>query len=181
MSQPVVDPTPEVQPTQAPTEQQPPTETVESLAEKLAAAQAEADKWKGFSRTNEDRAKANAEAARKLKEIEDRDLSELQKAQRDLAAATTRAEAAEKAHLRSQVALAKGIPADLVDTLSGGTLDELNSHADRLIAWRAAAAPVAPPQPRPDPSQGAQPLSQTAAADAEYEQFRGHLFPTHQQ
>ena len=55
------DPTP-------PADPQPPTETVESLMEKLTAATAEAEKWKGFSRTHEDRAKANAEAA----EVRDR-------------------------------------------------------------------------------------------------------------
>ena len=143
--------------------------------------QAEAEKWKGITLKAEARANANADAARKLKEIEDRDLSDLQKAQRDLAEATTRAEAAEKAHMRSQVALAKGIPADLVDTLSGGTLDELNSHADRLLAWRGSVAPPVPPQPKPDPSQGAQPLSGQAAEDAEYAKYRAELFPSYHQ
>lgn len=175
---------PQLDPTDPPADQHPPAETVESLMEKLSAATAEAEKWKGFSRQNEDRAKANAEAARKLKEIEDRDLSELQKAQRDLAEAQERASNAERAALRSQVALGKGIPPELVDALAGSTAEELSAHADRLLAWRGTPTPpLAPPatQPRPDASQGAQPLPDTSADDATYEQYKQFIFPSHQQ
>jgi hypothetical protein len=56
------------------------------------------------------KAQENAEAARKLKEIEDRDLSELQKAQRDREEALTRLQAIEREALRNRVALAKGLP-----------------------------------------------------------------------
>ena len=142
---------------------------------------AEAEKWKAFSRQHEDRARANAEAAKRLKEIEDRDLSELQKAQRDIEEYRQRAETAERAALRNQVALAKGIPADLVDTLAGATAEELTAHADRLLAWRGSVAPAPVPQPKPDPGQGAQPLSGQAAEDAEYAKYKAELFPSYQQ
>lgn len=177
LSQPVVEPTPET----PATEQQPPEAPA---AQPETDWKAEAEKWKQYSRQNEDRAKANADAAKRLKEIEDRDLSELQKAQRDLAEVQARAEKAERAALRSQVALDKGIPADLVETLSGATLEELTSHADRLLAWRAAATPAASAptsQPRPDASQGAQALTPEAEIDAAYAPFRARLFPSHQQ
>lgn len=50
---------------------------------------AEVEKWKALSRKNEDRAKANAEKAKKLDEIEEANKTEIEKA-------TSRAEEAEK-------------------------------------------------------------------------------------
>lgn len=171
MTQPEVDP---VTPEPTATDPQPPAETVESLMEKLAAASAEAEKWKGFSRTNEDRAKANAEAARKLKEIEDRELPELERYKRSVQELTQRAEQAERTALRAQVASDKGIPANLVAQLTGGTLDELNAAADALLAWRGQQAPAPVPQPRPDPSQGAQPGA-IDSDEALWQQYQPHV------
>lgn len=144
-------------------------------AERLAA---EAEKWKGYSRTHEDRSKANAEAARKLKEIEDREVPELERYKRDLAELQERAEKAERTALRAQVASDKGIPANLVAQLTGGTLEELTAAADALLAWRGTVAPVATSQPKPDTSQGAQPVSESAANDALYQQYKQHILPS---
>lgn len=141
---------------------------------------AEAEKWKTFSRQNEERAKANAAAAQKLKEIEDRDLSELQRAQKQVEELSARAAAAERAQLRSSVALAKGLPAEVVGALVGDTAEELTAHADALLAWRGNAAPAPVPQPKPDASQGAQPLSPTAAEDADFAQYWAKLRPSNQ-
>jgi len=129
-----------------------PTETVEH--------------WKAMAREQERRAKANAEAAKRLQEIEDRDLSELQKAQRAAEQATSRLAEIEQTTIRQRVALEKGVPAALVGRLMGATEDELAADADALLALIKA-----PTSPRPDPGQGARPTSPTAEADAEYERF----------
>lgn len=164
----------------APAPQNAPAETVEQLTERLAAAVAEAEKWKGFSRKHEDNAKANAEAARELKEIKDRELPELDRYKRSVEELTRRAEQAERLALRAQVASDKGIPANLVAKLTGGTLDELNAAADELLAWRGNQAPPPPVQPQPDMSQGAQQVPGSVSEDAEYEQYKQFLFPSQQ-
>ena len=61
-----------------------------TLEEQLAAALADAEKWKGLSRKNEERAASNAEKAKKFDEHEEANKTELEKVQ-------ARAEAAEKA------------------------------------------------------------------------------------
>lgn len=179
MTEPVAETTPEVAPQETPEQG--------ATAEQEKDWAAEAAKWKATSLKIEARAnaaaaeaKANAQAAQRLREIEDRDLSDLQRAQKELEDLRTRADVAEKTALRQQVALDKGIPANLALKLTGGTLDELSAAADELIAWRNAAAPVVPPAPKPDPSQGAQAQPAGALEDAEWEQFRAHVFPNHQ-
>jgi hypothetical protein len=132
------------------------------------------DFWKRKAREQEDRAKANAEAAKRLKEIEDRDLSELQKAQRDREEALARLQEVEREAIRNRVALAKGLPAEIAATLNGSNEEELAAHADRLIAWRGNQPP---PTPRPDLGQGARPTSPDQEADIEYQQFAKQLFP----
>lgn len=97
--------------------------------------------------------KANKEAEQhrlKLRESEERDLSEMEKIQR-------RAEKAEKDladlqanALKQRVALDKGLPASLVPRLQGSTEEELAADADELLTLVKA-----PTTPKPDPSQGA--------------------------
>lgn len=146
-------------------EPQKPTETVEF--------------WKQQARTNEQRAKDNAAAAQELQKIKDRDLTDLQLAQRERDEAKARAEKLERTSLQQQVALEKGIPADLVGSLSGNTAEELAAHADRLLAWRGTPTPPPVPQPQPDFSQGGRPLEGAAVTDAEFEAHRSLLFPNH--
>lgn len=69
----------------------------------------------------------------RVKEFEDREKTEaqkqqeaLEKAQRELAELTV-------AKTRAEVAAAKGVPVEL---LSGGTAEEVEAAAERLIAWR---------------------------------------------
>ena len=114
------------------------------------------------------KAQENAEAAKRLKEIEDRDLSELQKAQRDREEALARLQEIEKEAVRNRVALAKGLPAEIAATLNGSNEEELAAHADRLIAWRAN---VPPTTPRPDPGQGPRPTTPQGEEDAEYARY----------
>ena len=93
--------------------------------------------------------KSAADLKAKLDQIEQANLSELEKAQ--LAAKTAQDELAAltRQNLRNSVALAKGVPADLAEFLTGDTEDELNAKADTLLARLNA-----PTTPRPDLSQG---------------------------
>lgn len=114
--------------------------------------------------------KANKEAEalrRRLKEFEDRDLSELDKARRDAEDATRQLAEYERTTLRQRVALEKGVPLALVDRLQGSNEEEVAADADSLLALMNRQ----PAAPRPDPTQGTQPPSPADAADAEYYSF----------
>lgn len=110
---------------------------------------AEAEKWKKFSRTWEDRAKENEEAQRRLAEIEDAGKSELEKLQAQLKAdaervaeAEKRAEAAEKARLRTDVALEFGISKEDRELfLTADDEATLKKQAEALSKRRGAENP----------------------------------------
>ncbi|OII10521.1 hypothetical protein BIU97_10360 [Curtobacterium sp. MCBA15_009] len=110
-----------------------------TLEEQLQAAQAEAEKWKTLSRQNEQRAKDNAEKAKKFDEHEEANRSELEKVQ-------ARADAAEKAiaerdakeaaaKLREEIATEKKFADRKIkaSALRGTTREELEAHADELL------------------------------------------------
>lgn len=84
-----------------------------------------------------------------LDEIKQANLSELEKAQKAAAESTARLAEYEQTTLRQRVALAEGMPADLVDRLRGTTEEEYTADAKALMAL--VKAPITP---RPDPSQG---------------------------
>lgn len=90
------------------------------------------------------------ELQKSLKEYEDRDKSELQKAIERADEAEKRAATAEFNALRNKVAAAKGVPAT---SLTGSTEDELMASADELIAWRDQNKPPAP-APKRSPASG---------------------------
>ena len=94
---------------------------------------AEAEKWKALSRQNEDRAKANADKAKRFDAIEEQSKSEMQKLLEAKEAAEKRAAAAETASLKARIAATKGVDVDL---LTGTTQEEITASADRLLAWR---------------------------------------------
>lgn len=113
----------------------------EDLAKQLDAANAEVEKWKALSRKHEDRAKANADAADRLKALEDKDKSEVQKLTDRATAAEKAAEAArkeaEEARLeatRLTVATAKGLTPAQATRLRGTTEEELTKDAEDLLA-----------------------------------------------
>lgn len=58
------------------------------------------------------------------------------------------------ARFRAEVAHAKGLTPEQTEWLKGGTREELEASADRLLA-AFPGAPVGPRTPLPDPSQGA--------------------------
>jgi hypothetical protein len=111
-----------------------------TIEEQLTAALAEVETWKGHARTWEARAKENSDKAKSFDELEEANRSELDKA-------TARAEAAEKiiadnkakdeaAALRVEIAKAKGFEERKVPVtaLRGTTREELEAHADELLA-----------------------------------------------
>lgn len=109
------------------TTEAPAQESEVNWQEKAQEVLAQSRKW-------EQRAKENAAAAKKLQELEDASKSELEKA-------VARAEAAEKqlaevqlSKLRGDIALEAGVPADLVDFLTGGDEESLRAQAEKLAA-----------------------------------------------
>jgi len=94
----------------------------------------EVAKWKALARKHEQQAKANADAAKKLAQIEDANKSEAERAAQRLAEAEQRAKAAELKALRLQVAAEKGLTPRQAGRLSGDTLEELQADADEFLA-----------------------------------------------
>jgi serine phosphatase RsbU (regulator of sigma subunit) len=83
-----------------------------------------------------------------LKKLQDRDLSELERAQRQATEASKELEQLRAESLRQRVALKAGIPAEHIHRLQGSTEQELAADAAEL------AKLLTPKAPRPDPSQG---------------------------
>lgn len=100
----------------------------------------EVEKWKALARKNEQRAKENAEKAKRLDEIEEASKTEAEKA----AAELEKIREENRQLLRSSVAATKGVPADL---LTGTTAEELEASADLLLEFLAASS-----KPKPEPS-----------------------------
>ena len=96
--------------------------------------------WKARSRENEKRAKSNAAAAERLQEIEDAGKSELEKLQAQLSETASRADAAELANLRLEVAAETGLSPTLAKRLVGSDRDELLADAKALLAEAKPAA-----------------------------------------
>ena len=127
-------------PTEEPTQEI--SEQPQGQEAEKADYQAEAEKWKSLSRKNEDRARENAEKAKRLDELEEKSKSEIQKAIEAREAAEKRASALEVKVLRASIASTKGVDADL---LTGSTEEEITAAADKLLAWRGQSTPAGPP------------------------------------
>jgi hypothetical protein len=104
------------------------------LAAQLRAARAAEQKWKNTVLKAEARANKNADAAKRLQEIEDSQKTELQRATEAQQAAEQRAAEAEGRYHRTLAAATYGLPPTLIDLLSGGTEDEINASAETLAA-----------------------------------------------
>jgi hypothetical protein len=94
--------------------------------------------------------KTAAELTARLKEFEDSKLSELERAQKEAAENAAELARLRTENTRSKVAIEKGVPADLVEFLTGDTEGDIAAKADLLLARLNA-----PGTPKPDPSQGA--------------------------
>lgn len=97
-------------------------------------------------RKAEDAAKA---LQAKLDEIEQANMSELERAKKQAETAEAELNALRLDSLRKQVALEKGLPAALLDRLRGESAEDIAADADALMALVNA-----PRSPMPDPSQG---------------------------
>lgn len=92
----------------------------------------EVEKWKAQSRKWEQRSKENSKAAARLQEIEQQNMSELEKAQAAAADAEQRATTATAMHNRVMAAAANNLPVDLIEDLGTGTEEEINERAERF-------------------------------------------------
>jgi hypothetical protein len=143
---------------ETPTEDAPQEETPEVFdAEYVAKLRKEAAKY----RTE---AKANADAARKLAELEDANKSEQQKLADRLADAEQEAQQARVEALRFKIASKHGVSDEDADLFLTGTDEEtLTKQAERLALRNEEAGKPRPP--RPDPNQGRQSGGSANTAD----------------
>lgn len=95
--------------------------------------EAEVEKWKALARKHEANAKANADKAKKLDELDEADKTESQKAADRAAEAEKRAAEAEARALRAEVAYSKGLTPAQAKRLVGSTQDELEADADEFL------------------------------------------------
>jgi uncharacterized protein (DUF885 family) len=111
---------------------------------------AELQKWKAMARKHEAQAKANAEAAAKLKDIENAGKSETEKLQAALEEYQSKERQATIRALKLEVAAEKNMPKELA-----GFLPDLDNEvdmmeaADKLLAAAGAADKVDPPTRQP--------------------------------
>lgn len=127
------------------TDPQAPEQTPEELGDAgKKALTAERDARKQAERKN-------AEYEARLKEIEDANLSELEKAQREASEARETVAKIQRENDRNRVALEKGVPSDLIEFISGETAEDMAAKADLLISRLNAS----PSTPKPDRTQGA--------------------------
>lgn len=94
-------------------------------------------------------AKANADAAKRLAEIDEKSKTDAEKVADRIKAAEERAAAAEAKALRLEVATSKGLTPAQAKRLTGSTVEELEADADELLeAFGGSAAKAADTKPR---------------------------------
>lgn len=141
-------------------EQPKPTETVEF--------------WKQKAREQEKRAKDNADAAKRLAELEDAQKTAEQKAADKLAELTAKEAALAAKEARADVASTTGIPAQILAGPEDSTPEAIQAYADLLIAHMEASGK--PRAPKPDPNQGRSGGAVgPTTADSFAEFFRTHI------
>lgn len=104
-------------------------------ADRLAQVEAEAEKWKALARKHEGNAKSNADAAKRLAEMEDAKKSEADKTADRLAKLEQELTESQAQALRFKVAARHNISDEDADLFLTGTDEEtLNRQAERLSA-----------------------------------------------
>lgn len=125
----------------------------------------------GGKRALQEERKARRDAERnltaleaRLKEFEDRDKSDLQKAIERADAAEKGASGMRVANTRLMAAATHNIPADLIDLLGNGTDEEIDARA-KLLAEKLAAvvSPAAAPEPEKKPPASTRPVESLTA------------------
>lgn len=100
----------------------------------------EVAKWKALARKNEEQAKKNAEAAKRLQELEDAQKTDQEKQAERLAELESTAKESSLEAARLRVALRKGLDEKQAKRLVGTTEEELEQDADDLVATFAPPA-----------------------------------------
>jgi hypothetical protein len=95
---------------------------------------AELEKWRALARKHEAEAKRNAEAAAKLKALEDAQKSEIERIREAAELAKREAEQARTEALRWRVAARLQLPAQLASRLQGTSEEEIEADAKELLA-----------------------------------------------
>jgi len=135
---------------------------------------AEALKWKAQSRKHEGRSKENADAAKRLKELEDANKSETQKLADDKAASDKVAASAQGELLRLRVAMRKGLTEVQAKRLVGDTEEELEADAEELLASFKPADSDTDDGPKTKPTRPKERLRSGAAPDEEPDETDPH-------
>lgn len=111
------------------------------------------DFWKAKAREQEKRAKENAEAAKRLSEIEESNKTEVQKAADRITSLEREVSTAKAEALRFKIAAKFNVTDEDADLFLTGTDEEtLTKQAERLQARAEEAGK--PGKPKPDPRQG---------------------------
>lgn len=130
-----------------------PAETADTEAEPTKPKPTETvDFWKQKAREQEKRAKDNAEAAKRLTELEEAQKTEAQRLTERADAEFARAQAAEAKLLRYEVAAEVGVPAKALKLLTGTSREEIEASAKDVLELIGDAGK--PRAPKPDPNQG---------------------------
>lgn len=108
----------------------------------LDELKAQVEHWKSFSRTHEKSAKENAEAARKLKEIEDQNKTELDKALERVNELELELNSSSQKALRASIIAEFALdPEDAAVLLTASDEEGLRAQAERLAAKAAPRTP----------------------------------------
>jgi hypothetical protein len=122
--------------------------------------------WKQKAREQEKRAKENADAAKRLSQLEEQNKSDVQKAI-DRAEAAEQALAAKEAEtLRLTIASKHGISGEYLDLLSGADEDELEAKAQKVASL--IESQQAPRKGPVIPEQGDTPTNSAGAGESEF-------------
>jgi len=98
----------------------------------------EAEKWKALARKHEAAAKVNAEAAIRLKELEDLEKTEVERLAEKAALLEAELTSERVANLRTRIAAESGLPANLASRLTGSDEEAMRADAKALLEAIAA-------------------------------------------
>jgi hypothetical protein len=95
---------------------------------------AELAHWKEMARKHEKRAKENAAAAARMKQVDQANMTEVEKAVAAQREAERERDEARDMHSRMMAAAANDLPVELIDFLGTGTEEEINERAELLAS-----------------------------------------------
>lgn len=116
-------------------------------SKRAAKDAAEIEKWKSLARQHESRAKANAEAAQRLEEIEQSQKSEVEKANDKIAKLQEANGSLQAELIRLRVATRHGLTEDQAARLIGTTEEELDADAQEFLKLLGGGKEGEPEEP----------------------------------